>query len=112
MTHYKNYLPSGRDVAVLEKNSIPSQLSGLLDFVRWVAALLVVLQHVRYLWCVEYTNVQNKTLWIKLFYFITGFGSEAVLVFFMLSGYLVGGGALRKWRDGKYSSRDYFITNV
>jgi peptidoglycan/LPS O-acetylase OafA/YrhL len=110
MSHLKVIFP-GEERLMNQKNiSMPSQLSGLLDFVRWVAALLVVLQHVRYLWCVEYTNVQNKTLLIKFFYFITGFGSEAVLVFFVLSGYLVGGGALRKWREGKYSSRDYLIS--
>lgn len=90
--------------------SMSPEFSGFLDFVRWVAALLVVLQHIRYLWFAEYVNVQNKSLLIKSFYFFTGFGSEAVLVFFVLSGFLVGGGALRKWQAGTYSATDYFIS--
>lgn len=90
--------------------SVSPQLSGFLDFVRWLAALLVVLGHVRLLWCAEYANIQNKSFLIKIFYFLTGFGSEAVMVFFVLSGFLVGGGALRKWRVGKYSASDYFIS--
>ncbi|TXT25669.1 MAG: acyltransferase family protein [Gallionellaceae bacterium] len=90
--------------------SISPQLSGFLDFVRWLAALLVVLGHVRLLWCAEYASVQDNSLPVKLFYFATGFGSEAVMVFFVLSGFLVGGGALRKWHNGTYSARDYFIS--
>src|SRR5450830_102204 len=89
--------------------SMTPEFSGFLDFVRWLAALLVVLQYVRCLWFAEYANVQNKPLLIKSFYFFTGFGSESVLVFFVLSGFLVGGGALRKWRAGTYSATDYFI---
>lgn len=89
---------------------VSPELSAFLDLVRWLAALLVVSGHVRYLWCADYANVQNKSLPIKIFYFATGFGSEAVMVFFVLSGFLVGGGALRKWYSGTYSSRDYFIS--
>jgi peptidoglycan/LPS O-acetylase OafA/YrhL len=93
------------------KNSlVPSQISGLLDFARWSAALLVVLGHVRGLWCVEYSSLQNKSLLLKVFYLFTGFGPEAVMVFFVLSGYLVGGGALLKLRAGTYSAGDYFIS--
>lgn len=90
--------------------AISPQLSGVLDFVRWLAALLVVIGHVRLLWCTEYANVHDKSPWVKIFYFVTGFGSEAVMVFFVLSGFLVGGGALRKWYGGTYSGRDYFIS--
>lgn len=92
--------------------SLSPQSSGLLDFVRWLAALLVVLEHVRFLWCAEYSNLQNKSLLLKIFYCFTGFGSEAVMVFFVLSGYLVGGGALRKWRAGNFSASDYFISRL
>jgi peptidoglycan/LPS O-acetylase OafA/YrhL len=86
------------------------KFSEFLDLVRWLAALLVVLHHGRHLWFVDLADVPNKTLLIKVFYFLTGFGSEAVMVFFLLSGYLVGGGALRKWRSDSYSSVDYMIS--
>src|SRR5450830_63989 len=89
--------------------SMSPEFSGFLDFVRWVAALLVVMHHGRHLWFADLSDVTNKTLLIKAFYFITGFGGEAVMVFFLLSGFLVGGGAIRKWRTGAYSSIDYMI---
>jgi len=76
--------------------SLSPELPGFLNIVRWVAALLVVLQHIRFLWFAEYANEQNKSSLIKIFYFFTGFGSEAVIVFFVLSGFLVGGGSLTK----------------
>ena len=84
-----------------KNTSMSPQFSGFLDFIRWMAALLVVLQHIRYLWFAEYADIQNKTILFKLFYFLTGFGSEAVMVFFVLSGFLVGGGGLKKIQGWK-----------
>ena len=89
---------------------VSKELSGFLDSVRWLSALCVVIEHLRYVWFTDYTNVQSKTLLIKLFYFFSGFGSEALILFFVLSGYLVGGGAIRKWHAGTYSAKDYFIS--
>ncbi len=90
--------------------SMSPEFSGFLDFVRWVAALLVVLHHWRHLWFSDLADVTNKTLLIRVFYFFTGFGTEAVMVFFVLSGFLVGGGALRKFRTRSYSPLDYMIS--
>jgi len=73
-----------------------SQLSNTLNFLRWFAALMVVVGHLRSFLFVEYNLVEHKTIFIKLFYFITGFGHQAVIIFFMISGYLVGGGSFEK----------------
>ena len=73
-----------------------SQLSNTLNFLRWLSALMVVIGHLRSFLFVEYNLVENKTVFIKLFYFITGFGHQAVIVFFVISGYLVGGGSVEK----------------
>lgn len=73
-------------------------VSNFLNLSRWSAAFLVVISHVRYLILVNYPEVQAKTLFAKGFYFITGFGHEAVVVFFVVSGFLVGGLTLDRWR--------------
>ena len=48
--------------------SMSPEFSGFLDFVRWMAALLVVLHHWRHLWFADLADVTNKTLLIKFFY--------------------------------------------
>jgi len=89
-----------------------SQLSNTLNFLRWFAALMVVIGHLRSFLFVEYNLVEHKTIFVKLFYFITGFGHQAVIVFFVISGYLVGGGILKKYKEDKINFvyiKQYFI---
>lgn len=98
----------------MQTKSLPmsSQLSEFLNLARWMAALLVVLHHARHLWFMDLSNVTNKSLSIKVFYFFTGFGGEAVMVFFLLSGFLVGGGALKKMRENSFNATDYMISRI
>lgn len=70
-------------------------LSFVLDFLRWIAAFFVVVGHLRSLMFVSYDRVSPLNPFDSFFYFLTGFGHEAVIVFFSLSGYLVGGEFLR-----------------
>lgn len=89
-----------------------SQLSNTLNFLRWLSALMVVIGHLRSFLFVEYNLVENKTVFIKLFYFITGFGHQAVIVFFVISGYLVGGAVLKKYKNNQLNQqyiKEYFI---
>ncbi|WP_347989906.1 acyltransferase family protein [Methylomonas sp. AM2-LC] len=75
--------------------------SSVLNISRWVAALLVVVHHVRHLVLADLNDVANAGLLTKAFYFWTGLGHEAVVVFFVVSGLLVGALTLEKWRLGK-----------
>lgn len=74
---------------------INTNLSNTLNFLRWFAAFLVVIEHLRSLIFIDYINLVDKTLFNKFFYLITGFGHQAVIVFFVLSGFLVGGEFIR-----------------
>jgi peptidoglycan/LPS O-acetylase OafA/YrhL len=67
-----------------------------LDLVRGVASLLVLAGHSRAFVFQNYANLpaDQVGLFVKAFYFVTGLGHEAVIVFFALSGFLVGGNAL------------------
>ena len=46
------------------------------------------------------------------FYFITGFGHQAVMAFFVLSGFLVGGAIVSRGDAGQWSWSDYAITRM
>jgi peptidoglycan/LPS O-acetylase OafA/YrhL len=66
------------------------------DVLRFVAALLVVMEHGRDLLFLTLGEVGGLILPWKLFYFVTGFGSEAVIVFFVLSGFWITSAVTRR----------------
>jgi peptidoglycan/LPS O-acetylase OafA/YrhL len=91
---------------------VSSKLSNFLNFLRWTAAFLVVIGHIRGLVFVPYSDIIVNDIGIKFFYFITGIAHESVIVFFVLSGYLVGGKLLNDYLYGKLDWRNYFIKRI
>ncbi len=84
--------------------------SSILNASRWIAALLVLVGHVRHLVFADLKDVAQPNLIDKAFYFFTGLASEAVTIFFVVSGLLVGGLTLEKFRIGaSLGLKDYFI---
>jgi peptidoglycan/LPS O-acetylase OafA/YrhL len=85
-----------------------SASSDHLDMVRGAAALAVMLGHLRYLFFVDFSEIaQNSSPMIKLVYFASGFGHYAVMAFFVLSGFLVGGSVLRGRMDEEFNWSRY-----
>jgi peptidoglycan/LPS O-acetylase OafA/YrhL len=72
----------------------------MLDMIRGLAALEVALGHLRGFLFDDYFHLANPSLLVKAFYFLTGFGHQSVTVFFVLSGYLVGGSVLAARSEG------------
>ena len=68
--------------------------SSFLDFARWVAAFIVFAGHLRNPLFLGFADLgsEKTSLLINAWYFVTGLFGEAVIVFFVLSGYLIGGG--------------------
>ncbi len=84
--------------------------SSFLNFSRWLSAFLVLIHHIRHIVFVDLKDVHQSTFFVKLFYFFTGFGHEAVVIFFVLSGLLVGGLTFDKWlNEEKKLMFQYFI---
>ncbi len=81
----------------------------LLDLVRFSAALLVLFGHARGLLLVGIADVEHPTLAIKALYFLSGLQHEGVVMFFVVSGFLVGGSAWRLIGDGRFRYRSYLI---
>ena len=82
-----------------------------LDLIRGLAALAVFLCHVRLTSFVEFGALppHDKTALTAFFYAITRLGHEAVMVFFVLSGFLVGGALIRRVRAGTFDVIAYGI---
>lgn len=94
-------------------NFSESLASLLLDLIRAVAALLVCIGHWRYLFFVDYPQLpaHHRTLWL-LPYILCTLGHQAVILFFVMSGYLVGGHVLRAVRSGKWSWSRYSLQRL
>lgn len=72
--------------------------STLISLFRGLAALEVAASHLRLQYFPEYSTIVNPSIFFKFFIFITGFAHLAVVIFFVLSGWLVGGAYLRHVR--------------
>jgi len=78
-----------------------------LDFVRGGAALLVMLGHARGQLLPEFGAVPNPGLLTKVLYLATGLQHEAVVLFFIVSGFLVGGGVWDAFATGRFNPVRY-----
>lgn len=85
-----------------------------LDLLRFVAAFLVALNHSRNDFFVMYGDLpadQQGTL-TSIFYFIARLGHESVVIFFVLSGFLVGGIGLERLASNNFKYRSYVIDRI
>lgn len=83
-----------------------------LDLLRGLAALLVCAGHLRAFLMVDFGLITSPTILDHMFYFTTGLGHQAVMVFFVLSGYLVGGSVLTAYQSGRWSWMNYTLRRM
>jgi peptidoglycan/LPS O-acetylase OafA/YrhL len=74
----------------------------LLDFLRATAALLVLFAHTHDFCFLNSGVVAQPGPLLKLYYFITELGHEAVVIFFFLSGFLIGGSLTDSMQRGSF----------
>lgn len=82
-----------------------------LDLLRGMAAMMVFVSHVRRVFFVDYSEAPH-TLPIKLFYFFTGLGHQAVIVFFVLSGFFISRNIYLARTSGKWSVLKYTVDRL
>ncbi len=82
------------------------------DLLRGIAALLVCAGHIRNFLFVDFGEVANPNYFDKLFYFATGIGHQAVIVFFVLSGFFVGGSVWKQLGRAEFSWTDYTFARL
>lgn len=82
-----------------------------MDVFRLLAALAVVLNHARDLVWVDADKAGALALPIKAIYFLAGFGHEAVMIFFVLSGFWITHSAERLIAQERFWA-DYLIDRL
>lgn len=82
-----------------------------LDLLRFIAAFEVLATHYRGAFFVEYglLPASQQNLFTSIIFFFTRLGEESVLIFFVLSGFLVGGKSLEKILADKVDIKSYTI---
>jgi peptidoglycan/LPS O-acetylase OafA/YrhL len=83
-----------------------------LDLLRGGAAFLVLAGHLRAFVFQGYGELAYANVPIKAFYFATGLGHQAVVIFFALSGFLVGGKALDDILNWRFSWSYYLLRRL
>lgn len=83
-----------------------------LDMLRGLAALGVVFGHARGFILIPYAAAHADLLAVQSFYFMTSLGYQCVMAFFALSGYLVGGQALRHILAGQFCCMLYLVRRL
>ena len=71
----------------------------IISLLRGAAAIVVATAHLRAVVYPSLRAVSDAPIWFKLLAFICGFAHQAVLVFFVISGWLVGGSLLNRMRE-------------
>jgi peptidoglycan/LPS O-acetylase OafA/YrhL len=96
--------------------SIPSirnyRWSVHLDLLRGLAAILVLLDHMRFLLFVDYSELIDPNFFNKRFYFFTGLGHQSVMIFFVLSGFFISASIIRTIKQKQWSWFNYLITRL
>jgi peptidoglycan/LPS O-acetylase OafA/YrhL len=96
----------------LRLSSAPGDSHSLwLDWLRFLTAFLVLVGHIKWLMFVGYAKlpVADQSIWHTGFFLFTRVAREAVVVFFVLSGFLVGGRAVELAASGKFQLDRYIV---
>jgi len=85
----------------------------IFDYIRFLAALAVVMGHGVARFFGPYSEVTNPTVFEKVFrVLLSGYGSPAVMVFFVLSGMFIGQSVIRQINNGSFRASNYFARRL
>lgn len=71
-----------------------------------------MLGHLRGFFFVDFPNLTHPSIGIRCFYFVSGLGHQGVVIFFVLSGCLVGGSVVQAWQKGCFTWVNYTVTRL
>src|SRR5258708_39112424 len=104
-------LPSPISLAWMRRK-LSVTASDSLDLIRAVAACVVMIGHLRTLFFVDFRHLSHRSWPLEALYFFAGFGHQAVIVFFVLSGFLISSTVIRSHVLGKWSWRAFAINTA
>jgi len=82
-----------------------------LDLLRGISAILVFIGHLRGMLFVNF-KIASSNVFERVFYFITGFGHEAVIIFFVLSGFFIVRSIMNSIARGDWNFKEYFFNRT
>jgi peptidoglycan/LPS O-acetylase OafA/YrhL len=94
------------------KGQLAERTSVHLDLIRGVSALAVMVGHVRGLYFIDFPNLAGPSPLLRVLYAVTGFGHQAVIVFFILSGYFIGTSVCELVGARQWSWRIYLVNRM
>ncbi len=92
--------------------SLSDRGSNYLNLLRGLSAVAVMVGHLRGLFFVPFGEVHGQSFLVQIFYFLTSLGHEAVVVFFVLSGYFIGSSVLQSTTEGSWDWRGYAMQRM
>lgn len=92
----------------------PKNYYSWLDWIRFSAAFTVLLCHTREQTWVpwRFMPLEDKNPFSLFIFSISHFGQESVIIFFVLSGLLVGGKLIERVVNGTFSLSDYAVDRI
>jgi peptidoglycan/LPS O-acetylase OafA/YrhL len=84
------------------QTALPKAALDDMNWIRGLAAIAVLIGHIRGLFFVDYESVRGS-MPMKLLYMLTGLGHQAVIVFFVLSGFFIGASVVTSSSSGRWS---------
>jgi len=93
---------------------ISQRLSVALDASRWIAAALVLLSHINGRMFISFpmSIESDRSAIFYCWTFLCGFSHQAVMVFFVLSGFLVGGSYINGNKLGADNIKKYSVSRI
>lgn len=100
-----------KNIVIVEANRVHFPW---LDALRFIAAFIVLLCHTRNDFFVRYNELPEvqQNIFSFAFFFVGKIGYEAVIVFFVLSGFLVGGKGLERMSNNHFDAKSYMIDRM
>lgn len=86
--------------------------SRYFDALRWFSAFYVMVYHLRPVLFAGFNQLPRKGAMIKAFYAATSMGYEFVMLFFVLSGYLISASVIRAVQEDNWSWKHYLINRM
>ena len=102
---------SGRKL-LPDEYRLARRTSAHLDLIRGISAVAVLFYHLRGLFFVDFPFLARKSLFVEAVYAITGYGHQAVIVFFVLSGYFIGTSVMESAGRRQWSWRTYLVSRL
>ncbi|HEX3571181.1 MAG TPA: acyltransferase [Acidobacteriaceae bacterium] len=82
------------------------------DLLRGLAAFFVLFEHWRNLFFVDYPHITAYRLPFAVFYAIASAGHQSVILFFVLSGYFIGGTVFRSVERNQWAWSSYLLRRL